>query len=113
MRNVSLEPQRTAQVGKSAEKLIQLGCTSQQRHVGFQRSTPSSEKAPSSRSPSLHALPLTEGNPCVDAGFCSRLLRQASRLVLLCFVQYIAVRPEHLVRTEDAQSCTGSAARNG
>lgn len=39
-----------------AEKLIQLDRTSQQRHVGFQRSTPSSEKAPFSRSSSLHVL---------------------------------------------------------
>lgn len=38
------------EVGGLAEKLIQLGRTSQQRHVGFQRSTPSSEKAPFSRS---------------------------------------------------------------
>lgn len=44
------------EVGGLAEKLIQLGRTSQQRHVGFQRSTPSSEKAPFSRSPSLHVL---------------------------------------------------------
>lgn len=41
-------PQDTGgEVGGLAEKLIQLGRTSQQRHVGFQRSTPSSEKAPS------------------------------------------------------------------
>lgn len=44
------------EVGRLAEKLIQLGRTSQQRHVGFQRSTPSSEKAPFSRSSSLHVL---------------------------------------------------------
>lgn len=44
------------EVGGLVEKLIQLGRTSQQRHVGFQRSTPSSEKAPFSRSPSLHVL---------------------------------------------------------
>ncbi|KAM7380294.1 hypothetical protein PAMP_003602 [Pampus punctatissimus] len=44
------------EVGGLAEKLIQLGSTSQQRHVGFQRSTPSSEKAPFSRSPSLHGV---------------------------------------------------------
>lgn len=44
------------EVGGLAKKLIQLGRTSQQRHVGFQRSTPSSEKAPFSRSPSLHVV---------------------------------------------------------
>lgn len=49
-------PKKRIQVARSAEKLIQLGRTSQQRHVGFERSTPSSEKAPFSRSPSLHVL---------------------------------------------------------
>lgn len=98
------------EVGGLAEKLIQIGRTSQQRHVGFQRSTPSSEKAPFSRSPSLHVLSgssvrVSEGSLKVIPFklFVPRLIRRVQR----------TPRSEPPVRTEDARSCTGSAAQNG
>lgn len=69
------------EVGGLAEKLIQLGRTSQQRHVGFEHAVLGKRKTPFSRSQSLHILQ--------TAGFAPRLklIPKALRVRLSCLVQ--------------------------